>query len=66
MQPRTEDRPEMNVPVAPEPEDLPPVQDPAARAREEITMLLIGFGTGMSIAAVFLVYLVFEYAKWLP
>ncbi len=33
---------------------------------EELRMLLIGFGTGLSIAGIFLVYLVLEYSKFLP
>lgn len=38
----------------------------AIRPREELTALLIGFGTGLTIAFVFLVYIVFDIAKWLP
>lgn len=33
---------------------------------EELQMLLIGFGTGLTIAGIFLVYLVLAYAKFLP
>jgi hypothetical protein len=49
------------------PADRPPEpQAPEERQAEELRMLLMGFGTGLTIAAVFLVYIVFEYAKWLP
>lgn len=33
------------------------------RAREELSMLLVGFATGLSIGAVFLIYIVLEVAK---
>jgi hypothetical protein len=48
------------------PEDAPPIPTEAARQSEELRMLFFGFGTGLTIAAVFLVYLVFTYANWLP
>lgn len=42
------------------------LQTPAERAREEIGLLYVGFGLGVSIGAVFLVYILFEVAKLLP
>ena len=46
--------------------DAPPIPTEAARRSEELQMLFLGFGTGLTIAGVFLIYLVFAYAKWLP
>lgn len=43
-----------------------PVQSEGERKVEELSMLLLGFGTGLSIAVIFLIYIVFEYAKFLP
>jgi hypothetical protein len=43
-----------------------PVQSEGERKVEELSMLLLGFGTGLSIAAIFLIYIVFEYARFLP
>lgn len=40
--------------------------DPEARQAEELRLLVVGFLTGLSIAAVFLVYIVLESAKLLP
>jgi len=42
------------------------IQGVEARAREEIGMLLVGFGVGISIAFVFLVYILFDIAHLLP
>lgn len=41
------------------------VQTDAARSREEMTMLFIGFGLGLSIGFIFLVYIVLAIAGWL-
>lgn len=46
--------------------NLPAIPDAATRAREELSMLMLGFATGLSIAGVFLLYMVLEYAKLLP
>ena len=46
--------------------DQPLVQDEAAREHEEMRMLMLGFATGMLIAAVFLVYIVIAFAGVLP
>lgn len=45
-----------------------PFVDPydANRKAEELRMLLFGFGTGMTIACIFLVYIVLEAARLLP
>lgn len=48
------------------PLDLPPIPDETARKNEELRMLIIGFATGLTIAGVFLVYVVLDYAKFLP
>jgi hypothetical protein len=48
------------------PDDAPAIPTEEARQNEEMRMLLAGFATGLTIAGVFLIYLVFEYAKWLP
>jgi hypothetical protein len=45
---------------------IPPIPGEAARRAEEMRMLLLGFGTGLSIAFIFLIYVVFAYAHWLP
>jgi hypothetical protein len=45
--------------------DEPPIQGPEARQREELQMLLIGFGTGLTVAGVFLIYVVLDIAKLL-
>jgi hypothetical protein len=42
------------------------LHDDVARAREEIMMLVVGFATGLSIAVVFLTYIVLEKAHLLP
>jgi hypothetical protein len=34
--------------------------------REQLRILLLGFGTGLAIASVFLVYILLETAKMLP
>jgi hypothetical protein len=47
-------------------DDAPPIPSLLARQSEEMRMLLLGFGTGLTIAGVFLIYIVFAYAKWLP
>jgi hypothetical protein len=39
--------------------------DPGFRQREEINVLLMGFGAGMTIAFIFLVYVVLEAARLL-
>lgn len=44
----------------------PVIQTEAARSQEELRMLLLGFGTGITIGLVFLVYIVLAYANWLP
>lgn len=48
------------------PDDAPPIPTEGARQNEELRMLFMGFGTGLLIAGVFLVYIVFAYANWLP
>lgn len=45
--------------------DEPPIQGPEERQREELQMLLIGFGTGLTVAGVFLLYVVLDIAKLL-
>lgn len=40
--------------------------DPDNRKAEELRMLLMGFLTGMSIAGIFLLYIVLESAKLMP
>ncbi len=40
--------------------------DPAARQAEELRVLLLGFATGLTIAGIFLVYVVLEAAGALP
>ena len=45
--------------------DGAPVQSDAARSREEMSMLLIGFALGLSIGFIFLVYIVLAIAGWL-
>lgn len=52
--------------VTPLTEMEPPIQNAEDRKREELRMLMLGFGTGISIAFVFLIYILFEYAKYLP
>jgi hypothetical protein len=47
------------------PADEPPVQAPQERQAEEMRMLLFGFGTGMAIAGIFLIYVVLDIAKLL-
>ena len=47
-------------------ENGPPDIDDDARKAEEYRMLLVGFATGLTIAGIFLVYIVFEAAKLLP
>jgi hypothetical protein len=46
-------------------EDVP-IQDETARYREELRMLVLGFGTGILIAVIFLVYIAIAYAGVLP
>ena len=43
-----------------------PVQDTEAREDEEMRMLLLGFGTGILIAFIFLIYIVIAFAGVLP
>jgi hypothetical protein len=45
--------------------DVPPIQGPEERQREELQMLIIGFGTGLTVAGVFLLYVVLDLAKLL-
>jgi hypothetical protein len=45
--------------------DEPPIQGPEERQREELRMLLFGFGTGMLVAGIFLIYVVLDIAKLL-
>lgn len=45
--------------------DEPPIQGPEERQQEELRMLLFGFGTGLTVAGIFLVYIVLEIAKLL-
>jgi hypothetical protein len=52
--------------VAALPDDAPPIPSQEAREKEEMRMLFAGFATGLTIAGVFLIYLVFQYANWLP
>jgi len=44
---------------APDGEDL-------HHSREQLRMLLFGFGTGMLIAFVFLIYVIMAFAHWFP
>lgn len=46
--------------------DAPPDIDEDTRKAEEYRMLLVGFATGLTIAGIFLVYIVFEAARLLP
>lgn len=41
-------------------------QSDESRAAEELRMLFTGFGTGLTIAGVFLIYILLEAAKLLP
>jgi hypothetical protein len=45
--------------------DEPPIQGPEERQREELRMLILGFGTGLTVAGIFLVYIVLDIAKLL-
>ena len=45
--------------------DEPPIQGPEERQREELQMLMFGFGTGMLVAGIFLVYIVLDIAHLL-
>jgi hypothetical protein len=47
-------------------EESVPIQDETARHREEIRMLVVGFGTGILIAIIFLVYIAIAFAGVLP
>ena len=42
------------------------VADDVYREREELGLLVVGFATGMTIAALFLVYIVLAYSGLLP
>ena len=53
-------------PPAPSIDDEAPIQDEEAREHEEMRMLLLGFGTGILIAFVFLIYIVIAFAGVLP
>jgi hypothetical protein len=54
-------------PVAPpQHDDEPDTQDAAGRHREEMRMLFLGFGTGITVALIFLVYIVIAYSGVLP
>jgi hypothetical protein len=46
--------------------DLPPIPDAAARKREELNALILGFACGISIGGVFLIYIIMEFARYLP
>jgi hypothetical protein len=57
----------VSEPIAPpQHEDVPDTQDEASRHREEMRMLLLGFGTGITVALIFLVYIVVAYSGILP
>lgn len=45
--------------------DEPPIQNPEERRREELQMLMVGFGTGLTVAGLFLLYVVLDIAKLL-
>jgi hypothetical protein len=45
--------------------DEPPIQGPEERQREELRMLILGFGTGLTVAGIFLIYVVLDIAKLL-
>jgi hypothetical protein len=47
------------------PYDEPAIPGPEERRREELQMLLVGFGTGLTIAGVFLIYIILDIAKLL-
>ncbi|MGH2444130.1 MAG: hypothetical protein ACRDFX_13325 [Chloroflexota bacterium] len=47
-------------------EEMPEIPSETERKAEELRLLYFGFATGMTIALVFLGYLVLEFAKWLP
>lgn len=49
----------------PTPHDAPSIQAPEERQAEELRMLLIGFGTGITIAGIFLIYVVLDIAHLL-
>jgi hypothetical protein len=51
---------------AAQPEEEQPIQDSTARYREELRMLVLGFGTGILIAFLFLVYIVLAFSGVLP
>jgi hypothetical protein len=42
-----------------------PEPDETARPREEMSILIFGFATGLSIAFIFLIYVVLEFARYL-
>jgi hypothetical protein len=42
-----------------------PDQAEIARPREEMSILIFGFATGLSIAFIFLIYVVLEFARYL-
>jgi hypothetical protein len=41
-------------------------EDEGQQDTEGLSMLMVGFGTGMSIALIFLVYIILEAARLLP
>lgn len=45
--------------------DEPPIQGQEEREREELRMLIIGFGTGLTVAGLFLLYVVLDFAHLL-
>jgi hypothetical protein len=47
-------------------EEEAPIQDEAGRYHEEIRMLVVGFGTGLLIAFIFLIYIAIAFAGVLP
>jgi hypothetical protein len=59
----------MNEPMTSEahdlPQDAPPIQGVEERQAEELRMLMIGFGTGLTVAVLFLIYVVLDIAHLL-
>jgi hypothetical protein len=56
--------PEHHAAVVSQEGDIP-MADENEHAHEELNVLMVGFATGLSIAGVFLVYVVLEFAKLL-
>ncbi len=56
---------ESSAPAESLPQDAPPIQGIEERQAEEMRMLMIGFGTGLTVAILFLIYVVLDIAHLL-